>query len=62
MENQGGKILVAFDNENYQKLLKMIENEQKVRDRAYKVWQETHEVGKARKRKEPLQFQLLGKV
>jgi hypothetical protein len=21
MENQGGKILVAFDNENYQKLL-----------------------------------------
>lgn len=62
MENQNGKILIALDNENYQKLLKMIENEQKIRDRSYKLWQDTHEISKPRKRKEPLQYQLLGKV
>ena len=64
MENSSGKVLLAFDEENYKKLLKMIEDQQKIRDRAYKVWQETHEKDstKTRKRKQPLQFQMLGKV
>jgi len=62
MENHNGKILIALDNENYQKLLKMVEKEQKIRDRSYKLWQDTHEIAKPRKRKDPLQYQLLGKV
>ena len=46
----------------YQKFLKMIEKEQKIRDRSYKLWQDTHEISKPRKRKDPLQYQLIGKV
>jgi hypothetical protein len=64
MENSSNKVLLVFDDENYKKLLKMIEDQQKIRDRAYKVWQESHEneSSKTRKRKQPLQFQMLGKV
>ena len=53
--------LVSIDID-YQKFLKMIEKEQKIRDRSYKLWQDTHEISKPRKRKDPLQYQLIGKV
>jgi hypothetical protein len=53
------KILIEFDHYNYQKFLQMIENDQKVRDRSYKLWQETHQISKPRKRKDPLKFKLL---
>ena len=62
MENQNQKYLIALDDENYEKFLRLIEKQQKIRDRSYKVWQETHEISKPRKRKDPLQYQLLGKV
>lgn len=63
MENiDNNKVLIVLDNENYHKFLKMIEKEQKIRDKSYKIWQETHNITKTRKRKEPFQYQLLGKV
>lgn len=62
MEIQNDKIIVVFDQNNYKLFLKLIENQQKIRDRYYKVWKESHEVTTTRKRKEPLQYKLLGKV
>jgi hypothetical protein len=62
MESDGEKFLLVLDKDNYQKFLKMIEKEQKIRDRSYKLWQDTHEISKPRKRKDPLQYQLIGKV
>ncbi len=53
------KVIISLDKINYQMLLKMIEKEQKARDRAYDLWQKNHPVSQPRKRKEPLKFEVI---
>jgi hypothetical protein len=57
--NINKKILVEFDIINYQKFLQMLEKEQKIRDRSYYLWKDTHNVIHSRKRKDPIKFKLL---
>jgi hypothetical protein len=61
-ETQNDKIIIAFDQNNYKIFLKLVDNHQKIRDRYYKAWKESHDVTTSRKRKEPLQYQVIGKV
>jgi hypothetical protein len=53
------KVIISLDKMNYQMLLKMIEKEQKVRDRSYELWQKNHTVTNPKKRKEPLKFEVI---
>jgi len=55
------RYLLVFDNENYNRLIKLIEKDQQTRDKSYNVWKETQDISKVklRKRKEPIQYQIV---